>query len=140
MPLIYCVSVDKHLCVLMYLHTIYEKTTNPWYLKRIKKTWNLPQKHYPSTWNEILHRKIWLISNKKCRTNTGSITSYNTALCSIRVVFSLPMAFVHCRYCEKRREVLLDHVHEGYEQDWWLYTDWNLRSDNKRNIFFGGHW
>ncbi|XP_055377371.1 E3 ubiquitin-protein ligase ariadne-1 [Condylostylus longicornis] len=27
------------------------------------------------------------------------------------------------RYCEKRRKVLLDHVHEGYEQDWWLYTE-----------------
>ncbi|CAO1442270.1 unnamed protein product [Diamesa serratosioi] len=27
------------------------------------------------------------------------------------------------RYCEKRRNVLLDHVHEGYEKDWWLYTE-----------------
>ncbi|XP_062554834.1 E3 ubiquitin-protein ligase ariadne-1 [Armigeres subalbatus] len=27
------------------------------------------------------------------------------------------------RYCEKRRKVLLDHVHEGYEKDWWDYTD-----------------
>ncbi len=28
----------------------------------------------------------------------------------------------HFRYCEKRRKVLLDHVHEGYEKDWWDYT------------------
>ncbi|XP_028893793.1 E3 ubiquitin-protein ligase ariadne-1 [Zeugodacus cucurbitae] len=27
------------------------------------------------------------------------------------------------RYCEKRRKVLLDHVHEGYEKDWWEYTE-----------------
>ncbi|XP_063697066.1 E3 ubiquitin-protein ligase ariadne-1 isoform X2 [Culicoides brevitarsis] len=27
------------------------------------------------------------------------------------------------RYCEKRRKVLLDHVHEGYEKDWWEYSD-----------------
>ncbi|XP_055676844.1 E3 ubiquitin-protein ligase ariadne-1 [Lutzomyia longipalpis] len=27
------------------------------------------------------------------------------------------------RYCEKRRKVLLDHVHEGYEKDWWDYTE-----------------
>ncbi|XP_003740103.1 potential E3 ubiquitin-protein ligase ariadne-1 isoform X1 [Galendromus occidentalis] len=27
------------------------------------------------------------------------------------------------RYCENRRRVLLDHVHEGYENDWWEYND-----------------
>lgn len=27
------------------------------------------------------------------------------------------------RYCDSRRKVLLAHVHEGYEKDWWLYTD-----------------
>jgi len=27
------------------------------------------------------------------------------------------------RYCEKRRKVLLDHVHEGYEKEWWDYMD-----------------
>ncbi|XP_070504016.1 E3 ubiquitin-protein ligase ariadne-1-like [Chironomus tepperi] len=27
------------------------------------------------------------------------------------------------RYCEKRRKVLLDHVHEGYEKDWWEYVE-----------------
>ncbi|XP_065363902.1 E3 ubiquitin-protein ligase ariadne-1 [Calliphora vicina] len=27
------------------------------------------------------------------------------------------------RYCEKRRKVLLDHVHEGYEKDWWEYLE-----------------
>ncbi|XP_030371581.1 potential E3 ubiquitin-protein ligase ariadne-1-like [Scaptodrosophila lebanonensis] len=25
------------------------------------------------------------------------------------------------KYCEQRRTVLLDHVHEGYEKDWWDY-------------------
>jgi len=27
------------------------------------------------------------------------------------------------RYCEKRRNVLLVHVHEGYEKDCWDYTE-----------------
>ncbi|KAK2154253.1 hypothetical protein LSH36_273g03080 [Paralvinella palmiformis] len=27
------------------------------------------------------------------------------------------------RYCESRRKVLLDHVHEGYEKDLWEYND-----------------
>lgn len=27
------------------------------------------------------------------------------------------------RYCEKRRKALLDHVYEGYDQDWWNYTE-----------------
>jgi len=29
------------------------------------------------------------------------------------------------RYCDSRRKVLLAHVHEGYEKDWWLYTEEN---------------
>lgn len=29
----------------------------------------------------------------------------------------------HFRYCEKRRKVLLDHVHEGYDKDWWEYVE-----------------
>jgi len=27
------------------------------------------------------------------------------------------------RYCDSRRKVLLDHVYEGYEKDWWVYND-----------------
>ncbi|XP_043246071.1 E3 ubiquitin-protein ligase ariadne-1-like [Amphibalanus amphitrite] len=27
------------------------------------------------------------------------------------------------RYCEGRRKALLEHVHEGYERDWWVYND-----------------
>lgn len=30
--------------------------------------------------------------------------------------------FMFYRYCDSRRKVLLEHVHEGYEKDWWLYT------------------
>jgi len=32
------------------------------------------------------------------------------------------------RYCENRRQVLLDHVHEGYEKDIWIYntTMWTV--------------
>jgi ariadne-1 len=26
-------------------------------------------------------------------------------------------------YCDSRRKVLLEHVHEGYEKDWWEYRD-----------------
>ena len=26
------------------------------------------------------------------------------------------------RYCDLRRKVLLDHVHEGYEKDHWKYS------------------
>ncbi|XP_037083230.1 E3 ubiquitin-protein ligase arih1-like [Pollicipes pollicipes] len=27
------------------------------------------------------------------------------------------------RYCDGRRRALLEHVHEGYERDWWVYND-----------------
>ncbi|KAJ1532296.1 hypothetical protein ONE63_000905 [Megalurothrips usitatus] len=27
------------------------------------------------------------------------------------------------RYCDSRRKVLLEHVHEGYERDWWEYFE-----------------
>ena len=27
------------------------------------------------------------------------------------------------RYCDQRRRKLLEHVHEGYEKEWWDYTD-----------------
>lgn len=27
------------------------------------------------------------------------------------------------RYCDSRRKVLLEHVHEGYEKEWWDYLD-----------------
>lgn len=27
------------------------------------------------------------------------------------------------RYCENRRKVLLEHVHEGYDKEWWEYTE-----------------
>jgi len=26
-------------------------------------------------------------------------------------------------YCEKRRGLLLEHVYEGYEEDWWVYSE-----------------
>lgn len=28
------------------------------------------------------------------------------------------------RYCESRRRILLEHVQEGYEQDWWVMVDY----------------
>lgn len=27
------------------------------------------------------------------------------------------------RYCDSRRNVLLEHVYEGYDKDWWTYTE-----------------
>ncbi|CAG0919057.1 unnamed protein product [Notodromas monacha] len=27
------------------------------------------------------------------------------------------------RYCDGRRAVLVNHVYEGYDKDWWMYTD-----------------
>ncbi|XP_025073699.1 potential E3 ubiquitin-protein ligase ariadne-1-like, partial [Pogonomyrmex barbatus] len=27
------------------------------------------------------------------------------------------------RYCDSRRKVLLEHVHEGYEKEWWDYKE-----------------
>lgn len=30
------------------------------------------------------------------------------------------------RYCASRRKILLEHVHEGYEQDWWVLADYLL--------------
>ena len=38
------------------------------------------------------------------------------------------VSFTHnlsVRYCDSRRKVLLAHVHEGYDMDWWLYTEAN---------------
>jgi len=29
------------------------------------------------------------------------------------------------RFCDSRRKVLLDHVHEGYERDYWVYSEPN---------------
>jgi len=31
--------------------------------------------------------------------------------------------FIIFSYCESRRKVLLEHVHEGYEKEWWDYTE-----------------
>ncbi|PNF32672.1 E3 ubiquitin-protein ligase arih1l [Cryptotermes secundus] len=28
-----------------------------------------------------------------------------------------------CIYCDKRRKVLVEHVHEGYEKNWWEFTE-----------------
>ena len=46
----------------------------------------------------------------------GVITSYNT-------VDILKKVQDKYRYCEHRRKVLLDHVHEGYENDYWEYQE-----------------
>jgi len=27
------------------------------------------------------------------------------------------------RYCDNRRKVLLAHVHEGYDKEWWIYIE-----------------
>lgn len=27
------------------------------------------------------------------------------------------------RYCDSRRRVLAEHVYEGYDKDWWEYSD-----------------
>ena len=37
--------------------------------------------------------------------------------------------YEYCRYCESRRKVLLDHVHEGYDKDFWEYMEamWTWR-------------
>jgi len=31
--------------------------------------------------------------------------------------------FFFGRYCESRRKVLLDHVHEGYDKELWDYME-----------------
>lgn len=33
------------------------------------------------------------------------------------------IGYVHFRYCDQRRRKLLEHVHEGYEKDWWEYSE-----------------
>lgn len=33
------------------------------------------------------------------------------------------LQFAIYRYCDMRRKVLLEHVHEGYEKEWWEYND-----------------
>ena len=45
-----------------------------------------------------------------------------------RSVFCLcpcPLLTSLSRYCDSRRKVLLAHVHEGYDHDWWEYTESN---------------
>lgn len=34
-----------------------------------------------------------------------------------------PCVIAVCRYCESRRRVLLQHVHEGYDKDLWEYIE-----------------
>ena len=41
-------------------------------------------------------------------------------------MFMLSASSVSClfgRYCESRRKVMLDHVHEGYDKDLWEYME-----------------
>ncbi len=58
------------------------------------------------------------MSNKRSRTSTGR----SFAFCSSEAKhFFLSLLVI--RYCDSRRKVLLDHVHEGYDKDWWLYTE-----------------
>lgn len=33
------------------------------------------------------------------------------------------LTFFFYRYCDSRRKVLLEHVHEGYEKEWWDYKE-----------------
>lgn len=68
-------------------------------------------------------------------TNPISLTGYEiedivitflSEMCWALLMFEDFSAFLlPCRYCESRRRVLLQHVHEGYEKDLWEYIeDW----------------
>lgn len=48
---------------------------------------------------------------------------YRFVLRAIGIERCVTFRFVVFRYCEKRRKVLLDHVHEGYDKDWWEYVE-----------------
>lgn len=48
---------------------------------------------------------------------------YRWAKCQY-LLRSIYYLFAFRRYCEKRCSVLLKHVHEGYDTDWWDYTEW----------------
>jgi hypothetical protein len=41
----------------------------------------------------------------------------------------IPFLLSSNRYVDSRRKVLLDHVHEGYEKDWWVYTESDAKVD-----------
>lgn len=49
-----------------------------------------------------------------------------TLVYTIHTIYSLSLLNIYLiifSYCESRRKVLLEHVHEGYEKDWWDYTE-----------------
>lgn len=56
----------------------------------------------------------------RCKTLT---TLYFYGSCMIIEILFNGFIFVSFRYCESRRKVLLDHVHEGYEKDLWEYLE-----------------
>ncbi|ODM87368.1 Protein ariadne-1, partial [Orchesella cincta] len=96
MLLTFCVNVDRPSCSPMFLPFTCKRPTNLLFLKTTNATWSLQQKSYQSIWREILHQKLADIKQK------------------VQDKY---------RYCDSRRQVLLDHVYEGYEKDWWVYND-----------------
>jgi ariadne-1 len=61
-------------------------------------------------------KKIWKVQQTLSEYLERDITSENLADIKQNVQDK-------CRYCDSRRKVLLEHVHEGYENDWWEYTE-----------------
>jgi len=72
----------------------------------------------------ILHPRIWLILSRKCKINTGERASH-VRVPNIQTTHypNIDWSLHSIRYCEKRCSVLLKHVHEGYDKEWWEYTE-----------------
>lgn len=78
----------------------------------------------------IVSEKNWwfrLRVNKKKFQSNFLIPNFFLSLISMNTNFSFIILFAGiidcCRYCDSRRKVLLEHVHEGYEKEWWDYIE-----------------
>ena len=117
-------------CTLMSLLTTWRRTTNQTYsrydcvlvnillifqFRTTKETWRPPRSSWVSILRETSALTTWWTSNRRFRTSTGD----ELTLMIIETNSSVS------RYCDSRRKVLLAHVHEGYDNDWWEYTEAN---------------
>jgi len=119
----YFASAARLSCTHTCLRITWKRTINPWYSRIIKRTWSRQRRRCPSIWNVILHPRIWLILSRKCKINTGEFGFAANQRIN-RINRTKPNNLPSIRYCEKRCSVLLKHVHEGYDKDWWEYTEW----------------
>jgi len=55
--------------------------------------------------------------------HNGPLLSMRNFLLLFKLSTLVMLNFFFGRYCESRRKVLLDHVHEGYDKELWDYME-----------------